>query len=129
MMIVCTVPGKVTLIIPPQAQLHRAPEQTAGVPPIRVVAVGGSHGPTGTGTHGIGVSTPKAAAVAAATVGLDRLVHIPKGGILSSGTMSSIVAAGLPSMSTRRSGRTLSGDGDMPNEHSIWAVETYGGGM
>jgi hypothetical protein len=125
---VCTVPGKVTLIIPPQAQLQTAPEQTAGVPPINVVAVGGSHGPVGTGTHGIGVSTPRAAAVAAATVGLDRLVHIPKGGMLTNGTMSSIVAAGLPSISTRRKGRMLRGDGEIPNEHNICAVETYGGG-
>jgi hypothetical protein len=123
-----TVPGKVTVIMPPQAQLHIAPCATAGVPPIKVVALGGFHGPTGAGTHGIGVKTPRAAAVAEATIGFDRLVHIPNGGMLTSGTMSAIVAAGLPSISTRRIGSTLSGAGEIPNEQSICALATYGSG-
>jgi hypothetical protein len=106
-------------MIPPQAQLQMAPEQTAGVPPIKVVAVGGCQGPAGTGTQGIGVKTPNAAAVAATTVGLERLVHIPNGGMFSSGTISSIVAAGFPSISTRLKGKTLSGAGEMPKEQSI----------
>jgi hypothetical protein len=76
----------------------------------------------------MGVKTPRAAAVAAATVGFDRLVHIPNGGMLTSGTMSAIVAAGLPSISTRRIGSTLSGAGATPNEQSICAVATYGRG-
>ncbi len=116
---VWTEPGKVTLMMPPQAQLQMAPAQTAGVPPIKVVALGGSQGPAGTGTQGIGVKTPRAAAVAAATVGLERLVHIPNGGMLSSGTISSIVAAGFPSISTRLNGKTLRGAGEMPKEQSI----------
>jgi hypothetical protein len=35
--------------------------------------------------HGMGVKTPKAAAVAAATVGLAKDEHIPKGGTLTIG--------------------------------------------
>ncbi|EDX82857.1 hypothetical protein S7335_35 [Synechococcus sp. PCC 7335] len=38
-----------------------------------------------TGMHGIGVSTPSAAAVAVATVGLANELHTPKGGILAMG--------------------------------------------
>src|SRR5581483_6641783 len=47
-------------------------------------------------THGMGVSTPSAAAVALATSGFSRLLHIPKVGTLSIGIMSIIVAAGMP---------------------------------
>ena len=56
--------------------------------PIKVFAAPGFQGPNGTGTHGIGVSTPSAALVADATVGFDRLVHIPNGGMFMFGTMS-----------------------------------------
>ncbi|MNG34964.1 hypothetical protein D3C84_1215890 [compost metagenome] len=47
------------------------PSNKVGGPP-------GIHGVAVAGMHGIGVSTPSAAAVAAATVGLARLVHMPK---------------------------------------------------
>jgi hypothetical protein len=39
-----------------------------------------------TGIHGIGVNTPKAAVVAAATVGLANELHIAKGRIFKKGT-------------------------------------------
>jgi hypothetical protein len=58
----------------------------AGWPPIMTVGEPGAHGADVTGTHGIGVSTPMAAAVADATVGFDGLEHIPKVGILTIGT-------------------------------------------
>ena len=51
---------------------------------IRVGAPG-THGATVIGTHGIGVNTPSAAAVAAATSGLAGLMHMPKGGMLTIG--------------------------------------------
>lgn len=58
---------------------------TVGEPTIQGAAVAG--------IQGIGVSTPKAAAVAAATAGLRILLHIPNGGILANGAKSIIVAA------------------------------------
>ena len=52
------------------------------------------------GTQGMGVSTPRAAAVAAATVGLAGLEHMPKVGRFAPGTPSEMVAAGMPHMVT-----------------------------
>jgi hypothetical protein len=53
-----------------------------------IIAVGapGTQGAGVFGMHGIGVSTPRAAAVAAATVGLAGELHMPKGMIFSIGT-------------------------------------------
>ncbi len=48
------------------------------------------------GTHGIGVRTPNAAAVAAITVGLEGEEHMPNGGTFTIGFPSIIVAAGGP---------------------------------
>ncbi len=63
--------------------------------PINTVGVPTTQGATVTGIQGIGVSTPKAATVAAATVGFARLVHTPNGKILSNGISSTILAAGI----------------------------------
>ena len=60
-------------------------------------AEGGAQGAGMTGTQGWGVSTPWAAAVAAATCGLDGLMHIPNVAMLAPGAMSVIVAMGRPS--------------------------------
>jgi len=46
--------------------------------------------------HGIGVSTPRAAAVAAATIGLAGDMHMPNVGMLAIGTQSMMFAAGGP---------------------------------
>lgn len=54
----------------------------------------GAHGATVTGTQGIGVNTPSAAAVAAATVGLASDEHIAKGNILTIGLLSNMLAKG-----------------------------------
>ncbi len=70
-----------------------------GMPPMRVVPEG-SHVPAGAGTHGMGVSTPRAAAVAEATCGLAMEVHIPHGITFAMGAESWIVAAGAPPIST-----------------------------
>jgi hypothetical protein len=64
---------------------------------INTVGEPGTQGAVITGTQGIGVRTPRAAAVAVATVGLAREIHEPKGGILTIGAKSMIVAAGFPS--------------------------------
>ena len=63
-------PGKLTEMFPPQAHMHLPLSKSAGImhtfscPP-------GAQGAVMTGMQGIGVSTPQAAAVAAATWGLD----------------------------------------------------------
>lgn len=75
---------------------------------------GFNHGPVGTGTQGIGVSTPIAAEVAEATVGLLRLLHIPKGGMLTVGAMSVMTPAGILLITTRGVGRALNGAGAFP---------------
>jgi hypothetical protein len=49
------------------------------------VAEPGTQGAGVTGTQGIGVKTPSAAAVAAATVGFASDWHIPKGGMFAIG--------------------------------------------
>src|SRR5690348_5885278 len=92
-----------------------------------VVGLGGIHGALVIGMHGCGVSTPIAAVVAAATCGLDGLLHMPNGGMLTSGALSWMVAAGLPPMSVV--GRmTLRVAGAMPKVHmSIAPVVTFGG--
>jgi hypothetical protein len=116
------VPGIVTVMTPPHAHTQVLGEVSTGRPPISVRVATGIHGPVGFGTQGIGVSTPSAAAVADATVGLASEVHMANGGMLASGTMSAIVAAGLPSITTRLVGMTFNVDGAMPKLHIIIAV-------
>ncbi len=83
MCVVC--PGLAKVITPPQ--LHTRVEvlfsagalhsNTVGAPTIQGVAV--------TGMQGMGVNTPRAAAVAAATMGLAGDWHIPNGGMFAIG--------------------------------------------
>jgi hypothetical protein len=70
--------------------------------------------------HGMGARAPRAAAVAAATTGFARLLHVPKGGTFMNGTLSMIVAAGS-GPSGRPAGSTLSAEGDVPKLHFIMA--------
>ncbi len=56
------------------------------------VAEPGAQGAATTGMHGWGVSTPWAAAVADATCGLDRVVHIPNGAMLAIGELAEVLA-------------------------------------
>ena len=69
--------------------------------------------------QGIGVSTPKAAAVAAATVGLARDMHIAKGGMLVMGCISWMVAVGGPDAKVFLTGNTTSALGAAPKLHII----------
>jgi len=69
----------------------------AGMFAIITVAEPGVHGAGITGVQGIGVRTPNAAAVAAATAGLAGERHIPNGGIFANGLKSIMLAAGCPS--------------------------------
>ena len=84
--------------------------------------VEGAQGATVAGTHALGVSTPNAAAVAAATAGLAGLEHIPKVVHL----LSIIVAAGIPPIITVCCEETGSTIGTVPNEQVQTAVLTTG---
>lgn len=67
--------------------------------------------------HGIGVKTPRAAAVAAATVGLAGDMHIPKLIMLSMGTKSTMVAGGPTIIMVLVTGKTIRGQGALPIGH------------
>ena len=95
---------------------------SAGMPPIMQVADPGVHGEVVTGMQGIGVNTPRAAAVADATVGLAMDMHMPKVGMFAIGIKSMMFAAGEVAL-TRLTGKTLSADGAIPNEHIMTAPE------
>jgi hypothetical protein len=56
-----------------------------GMLPIITVGEPGTQGAAVTGMQGMGVRTPSAAAVAAATIGLEGELHMPKGAILTMG--------------------------------------------
>jgi len=57
-----------------------------GILPINTSSVPGTQGATVAGMQGMGVRAPNAAAVAAATTGLERELHVPKGRIFNMGT-------------------------------------------
>lgn len=94
-------------------QLHCEESVSADCPPICTVVEPGDHGATVLGIQGIGVKTPNAAAVAAATVGLDIELHMPKGSIFKIGLLSITVAIGMV-VTTLFSGRTFNIDGATP---------------
>ena len=67
--------------------------------------------------HGMGVSTPRAAAVAAATVGFAGEMHMPNGMIFTIGTWSMMLAANCPLIVVRLIGSTESTEGAIPIVH------------
>jgi hypothetical protein len=91
----------------------------AGIFPISTVGAPGTHGAGVAGTQGIGVKTPSAAAVAAATVGLDKEVHIPKGMMFTIGLLSIMLASGV-AVSVRFCGSTTKELGATPKLH--WSI-------
>jgi hypothetical protein len=102
----------------------------AGFLLIMTVGEPGTQGAAVTGTHGIGVKTPNAAAVAAATVGLAIDMHMPNVGMFFMGTKSMIVAAGRLPAVVIFSGVMISALGAMPNVHIIIALlATSGAGI
>ena len=108
------------LITPPHMHISLLELDSAGMLPISTVGLPGTHGATVFGTHGMGVSTPSAAAVAAATVGFAMLLHIPKGGMFTKGLLSMMFAAGVGA-SGRPAGRTTRLEGATPKLHFIMA--------
>ena len=87
----------------------------AGFPHAITVGEPGAHGAAQAGIQGIGVSTPRAAAVAAATVGLAGLLHIPK--VMGSFGISITVANGRFIPVTVDCEVAASGAGAAPNTH------------
>ena len=73
------------LIMPAHIHMHVDVLSSMGCWPSKTVGAPGIHGELVAGKHGIGVSTPNAAAVAAATVGFTGDMHIPKGKIFTVG--------------------------------------------
>ena len=90
---------------------------TAGFPPTSTVVDPGAHGAAITGTHGIGVNTPAAAAVAAATCGFDMEVHIPNGMMFVIGTLSIMQAGGMFLHIILLVGKTFRTEGVIPKLH------------
>jgi hypothetical protein len=64
---------------PPQAHIKVEVLFSAGMFSTRTEGEPGVHGAGVTGTHGIGVNTPRAAVVAVATAGFETVVHMPRG--------------------------------------------------
>lgn len=110
-------PGILMLMTPPQAQVSLEESLRAGLLAMSTVGQPGAQGAGITGTQGMGVSTPMAAAVAEATVGLDMEVHMPKGMMFFMGTLSMMVAAGILEVRVLFSGVTTRLEGAMPKEH------------
>jgi hypothetical protein len=78
-------PGFEIDITPANEHIHLLELFNAGKLAIITVGEPGIHGAAVAGVQGIGVNTPKAAAVAAATAGLAGDLHIPNGIILTKG--------------------------------------------
>lgn len=108
--------GATIWITPPQLHINFESFCSAGMLPTSTVGDPGAHGAAVTGTQGIGVSTPIAAAVAAATCGLAGQLHMPNGMTLTIGALSMIVAAGAPDM-THAVGSTFKEEGATPKLH------------
>lgn len=72
-------------MMPPKLHIHVLVSLRAGLLPINTVKDPGIQGVDVTGVHGIGVRTPLAAAVAAATAGFAGELHEPKFGMLTNG--------------------------------------------
>src|SRR5690606_19276603 len=102
---------------------------SAGTLSTSVLVAPGVQGPTVTGTHGMGVRTPSAAAVAAATDGLARERHMPNGKMFVIGTESRMLATGRFSTVARIGAWTTRTDGATPWSHAIWAPIVTGSGI
>ena len=101
---------------PPQVHINLELLFSAGMLPISTVGEPGAHGAGVTGMQGMGVNTPMAAVVAEATAGLARLLHMPKGGMLTSGIWSMMLASGVP-VTVRLVGSTTKEPGATPKLH------------
>jgi len=87
-------PGVTNVITPPQIHINCEVLSSVGKLPNSTVGAPGTHGAGVLGMQGMGVSTPMAAAVAAATVGFAGDMHMPKGMMFTIGTLSMMLASG-----------------------------------
>ena len=101
---------------PPQLHMHLEVLSSAGMFPMSTLGQPGAQGAAVAGMHGMGVSTPIAAAVAAATIGLAMDWHMPKGGMFTIGLLSMMLAAGVVA-STLLAGSTTNVEGATPKLH------------
>ena len=115
----------VTDMTPPQVHMHLLELFSAGLFPTSTVGEPGTQGAAHTGAQGIGVITPIAAAVALATVGFARLLHIPN--VIGGFGISIIVASGMLPPTAVLCEVTASGDGAAPNVH--WHTAEYTAGF
>lgn len=122
-------PGTTMEITPAHMHMHLLVLLRAGMLSTMTVGEPGTQGAGVFGMQGMGVRTPQAAAVAAATVGFARLMHIPKGRMLTMGAWSMMLAAGWLPAIVRWRGRTIKVDGAMPKVHARVAVLTVSIGM
>src|SRR5271156_1177557 len=106
---------------PPQIHISCETLSSEGKFPSKTVGAPAIHGAGVAGMHGIGVNTPRAAVVAAATVGLASDVHIPKGMMLVIGIWSMMFASGTMLVITLLVGNTTRELGAMPKLHCIIA--------
>ncbi|HWO29379.1 MAG TPA: hypothetical protein VNO32_11350 [Candidatus Acidoferrum sp.] len=114
-------PGVTNVITPPHMHISVEVLSSVGMSANITVGAPGTHGATVAGMHGIGVSTPIAAAVAAATIGLAGDMHIPNGMIFTRGMLSMMLASGTSLVKTMFVGRTTSELGAMPKLHIMVA--------
>ena len=105
------------LIWPVHMQLHVESDVNKLLSPIAMACDPGDHGDVTTGRHGCGVSTPCAAAVAAATCGFTCVLHIPNGAMFTMGMKSITVAIGAVPLLVWLVGSTVSELGDSPSLH------------
>ncbi len=91
----------------PKAQASTEVLFSAGMLPNSTVGDPGIQGAGVAGVQGTGVGTPIAAAVADTKAGLVGDMHIPKGGMLTMGLWSMILAAGWLLVITRFCGSTI----------------------
>ena len=110
------------MVITP-AQLHIKVDELLRAGILATMAVGEPtiHGAVVMGIHGMGVNTPKAAAVAAATMGLAMDIQDPKGATFIMGLLSMMFAAGTLLAMVLLRGRTVKVPGAIPKEHIIMA--------
>jgi len=89
------------------------------------VGAPGTQGAGVFGIQGIGVNTPNAAAVAAATSGFAMELHIPNGNTFTIGLPSIMFAAGTPVI-VLFTGSTINEDGAAPKLHCRFApIHTF----
>jgi hypothetical protein len=81
------------------------------------VGAPGAHGPGVFGMQGMGVRTPIAADVAAATSGFPSDIHIPNDGMLAMGKLSEMFASGASELFILCTDTTSRLAGAMPKLH------------